>query len=265
MARVASNKKAPHSGAFLLWLLCTIGVGITSQTLRAGDCPLPGSAKPVDVKWVIDGDTLQLTDGRHIRLIGLDTPELGRDGRRDMPGARAAKAGLQRLVRQSGNRLYLQPGRQPRDRYRRWLAHLYTQDGKSLTQALLREGLGRQIAVPPNMGNLDCYISAEAGARSRGLGLWQTAVRDAANLSGDERGFHLLQGRIIRVGRSRSALWLNLEGGLAIRITWREWAGFSQPEPDSLTGRRLEFRGWLYRKNGEQRVRVRHPSAIRWL
>jgi micrococcal nuclease len=263
MARVASSKKAPLSGAFLLWLLFM--VGILPQPLRAGDCALPADAEQADVKWVIDGDTLQLRDGRHIRLIGLDTPELGRHGEQDMPGARAAKAGLRRLVRQGGNRVYLQPGRQPRDRYHRWLAHLYTPHGENLTQALLRAGLGRQIAVPPNLTNLDCYISAEDEARRHGLGLWRTAVLDAASLQGDERGFHLLQGRIVRVGRSRSALWLNLDGGLAIRITWREWAGFSLPKPESLQGRRLEFRGWLYRKNDEQRVRVRHPSAIRWL
>lgn len=259
----ASIKKAPHRGAFLLWLVWS-GC-ILPQPLLAGGCGKPEGSEKARVAKVIDGDTLQLSDGRHVRLIGIDTPELGYDGEPDMPGARAAKTGLQHLVSQSSHQIYLQPGRQPRDRYRRWLAHLYTLDGKSFTQALLVNGLGRQIAIPPNLSHLTCYQWAEAQARADRVGLWKVAVQDAASLHGDETGFHLLQGRIIRVGKSRSALWLNLEGGLAIRITWEEWAGFSLPDTESLQGRRLELRGWLYRRNGEQRVRVRHPSAIRWL
>lgn len=265
MIRAASKIKAPQCGAFLLWLLCIPGGAIFPSPLPAADCTAPLDAEAAEVRRVIDGDTLQLRDGRHIRLIGLDTPEIGHDGAPDMPGAQAAKAALQRLVRQGGERIYLQPGRESRDRYRRWLAHLYSADGKSLTQALLREGLGRQIAIPPNLSNLECYRDAEAEARAGRRGLWKTALREASDLRGDERGFHLLRGRIVHVGRSRSALWLDLDGGLAIRITWRDWAAFDLAKPESLQGRRLEFRGWLYVKNGEQRVRVRHPSAIRWL
>lgn len=265
MIRVASKYKAPQCGAFLLWLSCILGVAIHPSTLRAAACTAPQDAETAEVRLVIDGDTLQLRDGRHIRLIGLDTPEIGRDGEPDMPGAQAAKAALQRLVREGGDRIYLQPGQEPRDRYRRWLAHLYSADGKSLTQALLREGLGRQIAIPPNLSNLECYRDAEAEARAERRGLWKTALQEAASLHGDERGFHLLRGRIVHVGRSRSGLWLDLDGGVAIRITWRDWAAFDLSKPESLQGRRLEFRGWLYLKNGELRVRVRHPSAIRWL
>jgi len=214
---------------------------------------------------VLDGDTLRLENGTDVRLIGLDTPELGRDGKPDMPGAREAKRVLQQLVRQAGDQIYLQRGSQQRDRYRRLLAHLFTPGGESLTRRLLRRGLAYQIAVPPNLGHLGCYVEAESRARLEGLGLWRGSVRDASTLRGDESGFHLLRGEVQRVGRSPGALWLNLRGGLALRIEQEDLSIFQLPRSESQVGRRVEVRGWLYRRNGEQRLRVRHPSALRWL
>ncbi|MEJ2593117.1 MAG: thermonuclease family protein, partial [Candidatus Thiodiazotropha sp.] len=188
MDRAAFDKKAPQCGAFLLWLCCAFGLAFLPSPSAADSCSVPKDAELAAVRQVIDGDTLQLRDGRHVRLIGLDTPEIGHDGKRDMPGGQAAKAALRRLVREGGDRVYLQLGRESRDRYHRWLAHLYTPDGKSLTQALLREGLGRQIAFPPNLSNFECYRDAEASARANKRGLWQTAVQEAASLHGDESG-----------------------------------------------------------------------------
>ncbi len=254
--------KASHRGAFLLFcglLLFSLNV------VSAEFCGPPVDAEPVEVATVLDGDTLRLKDGRTIRLIGIDTPELARDGRPDMPGAKEAKAFLQRLVEQNANKLYLRPGSEAFDRYRRLLAHLYAQNGNNLTAELLAQGLGYQIAFPPNLYHLSCYEKAEAGARSRSLGLWRQPIPQASELAGRETGFHILRGEIIRIGRSKSALWLNVDEGPAIRITWKDWAGFPLSDPDLLLGRELEFRGWLYLRKGEQRVRIRHPSAIHGL
>jgi endonuclease YncB( thermonuclease family) len=256
------SAKASHRGAFLLfcWLLF-FSLKVASEEV----CGPPADVEPVEVASVLDGDTLRLKDGRTVRLIGIDTPELGRDGRPDMPGAMEAKVSLQRLVEQSASRLYLHPGREAFDRHRRLLAHLYSSDGNNLTAELLAQGLGYQIAFPPNLHHLSCYQKAEAGARTGSLGLWRLPITKASELGGRETGFHLLQGEIIRIGRSRSALWLNIDEGPAIRITWGDWAGFPLSDPDLLLGQEIEFRGWLYLRKGEQRVRIRHPSAIHGL
>ena len=42
--------------------------------------------------YVVDGDTIRLTNGRYVRLIGIDTPERGR------PYYLAAKRHLDRMV-----------------------------------------------------------------------------------------------------------------------------------------------------------------------
>lgn len=54
-------------------------------------CVLLSAAELLAVR-VVDGDTLVLTDGRTVRLHGVDAPEL------DQPHGDAARIGLQRLV-----------------------------------------------------------------------------------------------------------------------------------------------------------------------
>lgn len=258
---LACNKKAPLSGAFLLSLLLCSAVA----PLYASQCQAPADVHEARVETVVDGDTLHLRDGRKVRLIGLDTPEIGHRGTADGVGAQAARRALLQMIEQSGGRVYLKPGNQSKDRYGRLLAHVFNAKRENLTWRLLREGKGYQIAVPPNLGFLDCYLEGEAEARKAGLGLWRVGPVDVQRLQGDETGFHLLQGLVIRVNTSRSGLWLNLQGGVALRITWVDWRNFELADPQALKGRRLEVRGWLYRSEEMQRMRLRHPSAIHWL
>ncbi|MCU7935051.1 MAG: thermonuclease family protein [Candidatus Thiodiazotropha sp. (ex Dulcina madagascariensis)] len=256
-------KRAPYCGAFLLWICFPT---LLSPSPAAADACVPCGGEWHEVSSVHDGDTLRLRDGRTVRLIGVNTPELEPRGVTDaQPGAEAARLALERLVKQSGQRVRVCAGAQGRDRYRRHLAHLYDSQGESINQRLLRLGVGYLIAIPPNLKNLTCYAVAEAAAREAGLGVWRQPLQDASRLRGDEAGFHLLRGRIIRVGQSRSGVWLNLDGGLAIRIRWDDWKSFAIEEPDEFLGSLLEVRGWIYRRKGEQRLAVRHPASIRWL
>lgn len=57
-------------------------------------CPVPSGLASVAVQRVVDGDTLRLSDGRSVRMIGLNTPELGKQGRSDEPFAVAARKRL---------------------------------------------------------------------------------------------------------------------------------------------------------------------------
>jgi endonuclease YncB( thermonuclease family) len=218
------------------------------------------------VGWVYDGDSLRLEDGCKLRLIGIDTPELGRDGAPDQPGAEVARARLQELLDAQGGRVLLRLGREARDRYGRRLVHLYRPDGRNLARLLLAEGLGFAIAVPPNLSHLGCHFDAEGQARSARRGLWRSdPAVDAADLPANAEGFHLVRGWIKRVGKSRRALWLNLHGGLALRVDRPDLQYFSALEADARLGRALEVRGWIYRRKGEQRMQLRHPASLRWL
>ncbi|MET0067029.1 MAG: thermonuclease family protein [Candidatus Thiodiazotropha sp.] len=240
-------------------LLSLCGPLPASQGCRPCDEPLQG------VQRVVDGDTLVLENGEKIRLIGINTPELGHRGNPDQPGAVAARDALDRLVQASGGRLRVCPGSEPRDRYGRLLAHLRSRDGEDVVYRLLRQGWGYSIAIPPNLGSLECHLAAENQAHDLHLGVWRRAAVDSESLNGDESGFYHLTGRVVRVGESRRSIWLNLRGGLALRINRQAWRYFDFEDPQQLQGRALEVRGWITRQNRTQRISVHHPSAIRWL
>ena len=257
------KKKPLHSGGFFL---CAVFLCLWLPELNAA-CKSYTSGKPAQVAWVYDGDTLKLEDGRKIRLIGINTPEMGRDGKSDESGAADATRQLQALVDASDRRLYVRPGRQKSDRYKRHLAHLYDSQGLSLSEQLLRQGTGYAIVIPPNLTNLACYAEAENLARAQSRGVWRrkSVFEAATTLQGQETGFHLLQGRISRVGKSRRSLWLDLQQGPSIRIDWSDWKYFKDWDAQALDGRKLEVRGWIYLRKGQQRLQVRHPASIRWL
>jgi len=76
--------------------------------------------KPVATTYlvtrVIDGDTLELASGQDVRLVGIDTPEVGECG------YDAATANLARLV--EGERVRLSRSDEDRDRYGRLLRYV---------------------------------------------------------------------------------------------------------------------------------------------
>jgi endonuclease YncB( thermonuclease family) len=261
---MAYQRKAPHGGAFFV-LLCCLLHAFVARPCHAADCKAPQKTAYHDVASVIDGDSLRLNSGEAVRLIGINTPELGYKERADRPFARQARTALVHLIEAAQWRIRLRPGIDRRDRYRRLLAHVYTPDGDNLTAAMLRQGLGYQVVVAPNLSHLECYRDAEREARGAGRGLWREAVRNAKTLRSDETGFHLLQGRVLSVGRSRHAVWLELLGGASVKIPWRVWQAMTAQEPETFVDRQLEVRGWFYRVKDSLRVKVSHPASIRWL
>ncbi len=255
-------RKAPLCGAFfvsLLWFCLPCRVSL------AEDCSPQNNSPVYEVAAVLDGDTLRLESGSSVRLIGIDTPELGRNGAPDKAYAEAARSALLRLVERSGHRVRLQPGIERRDRHGRLLAHVYSLDEQNLGAELLRLGLGYQAVVAPNLAHISCYREAERFARSKGLGLWSRALLQAADTKDVDPGFYVMQGRVETVGTSRQAVWLNLPGGVAVKLPWKVWREMSQQAPDAFVDRRLEVRGWFYRHRGRLKLTLSHPGAIRWL
>ncbi|MFA6356488.1 MAG: thermonuclease family protein, partial [Candidatus Omnitrophota bacterium] len=83
------------------------------------------------VSKVIDGDTVVLENGEHVRYIGIDTPEKGR------PYYSEAKRQNEKLVKGRKVRLEFDAGKA--DRYGRVLAYVY--DGNTfVNEELVRNG-----------------------------------------------------------------------------------------------------------------------------
>ena len=86
-----------------------------------------------------------------------------------------------------------------------------------------------------------------------------------AALAATERGFRIIRGKITHIGRSRNSVWLDMGKILGLRIVKNDLPYFAKLDIDSLAGKTVEARGMLYRRNGQLRIRIRHPVNIRIL
>lgn len=242
---------------------------IVSHCLPAaqGSCGLDRPHEKAVVGYVYDGDTIRLTDGRKVRLIGIDTPELGHDGKADQPLAQQAKERLERLAKPYLE-VQLRYDEQRRDSYGRTLAHVFLRDGTNVQRDLLSSGLATVIAVPPNLWQLECHLSSEAKAQTARLGLWglpRYQPIDAESLAEDDVGYRLITGRVRRVGKGRKTVWLRIAKRVTVQIPHRYSHYFTQYPPAQLTGRRVLARGWLTPRRRGLGMTIRHPSALRVL
>jgi len=121
------------------------------------------------VARVGDGDTLDLRDGRRVRLVQVDAPELG-EGE---CYARAALAELGRLApRGSAIELERDPTLDDVDRYGRLLRYA-TVDGTQLNVELVRRGAATPYFFHGERGRFaDDLLTAVADARAARRGVW---------------------------------------------------------------------------------------------
>ncbi|MFJ4250805.1 Endonuclease YncB, thermonuclease family [Pseudomonas helmanticensis] len=246
-------KKASLAGAFFVSAIWLSG----AQAF----CPAPAGLTRVTVQRVVDGDTLRLSDGRSVRMIGLNTPELGKQGRSDEPFALAARQRLQSLVDDSGGRVGLRLGRQAKDHYGRTLAHIYSVSGANFEAQMLADGLGFQVAVAPNVDLATCQQAAESSARRAGLGLWrQSPVLKAEQIQ--RSGFAVISGRVSKVQRNRGGIWIELQGALVLRVAPNLVGQFDNARLQALKGQQIEARGWIVDRSRRGGVK---PGQPRWL
>ncbi|MCW8956201.1 MAG: thermonuclease family protein, partial [Gammaproteobacteria bacterium] len=136
---------------------------------QASNCAPRQISETAKVQYVHDGDTVRLQDGRKLRLIGINSPELARDKRPEQPFAQQARLKLMALLRKSNNRVMLETGPEPKDKYQRTLAHIYLPNGTNIQQTLLAAGMATAITTPPNATQSACYRQAELKAQQANL------------------------------------------------------------------------------------------------
>jgi micrococcal nuclease len=125
----------------------------------------------VFVKWVVDGDTIVLKDGRHVRYIGIDTPEIDHQNHRAQPMGYRARSLNRQLV--EGRRLKLVSDREINDRYGRLLAYVYRSDGLLVNTELVKQGCAIVLYRFPNISQIDRLLDAQRDAMAKGKGLWR--------------------------------------------------------------------------------------------
>ncbi len=149
-----------------------------------GDVP-PGDVPPGDdwteeqiagrVSRVIDGDTLDIVvagEARRVRLLGVDTPESVHPTNPVECYGPEASAFLRELVEGRSVRWATDPSQDAVDRYDRWLALVWLDDGTLVNHELIAQGYATAFNTRSPHAHSAAFREAEEQARTAGLGMW---------------------------------------------------------------------------------------------
>ena len=212
------------------------------------------------VTAVLSGDTLVLDGQETVRLAGIVAPG------GDAPYAEAAREALSRLAK--GRRVALFFGGARKDALGRTVAQVQDAETRRWIEgALLDAGDARVRTTPDDHAPAAPMLAREAQARTARRGLWTIPmyeVRLPGELGYDDGGFTVLEGRAVRVGEGRGAVYVDFSED------WRSAVSLSIPAAAlrdfrtaglnvfGLQGRLIRVRGVL-RNN---RLTVDHPEQI---
>jgi micrococcal nuclease len=124
---------------------------------------MPENTQAAVVKYVVDGDTVELADGRKVRYIGINTPERGQ------PFYAEATEMNRQFV--ENKPVQLEFDLETFDRYGRTLAYVWS-NGVQVNYQMIRQGYANAFTVQPNVRYDQLFRQMEREAREAGRGLW---------------------------------------------------------------------------------------------
>jgi micrococcal nuclease len=115
-------------------------------------------------------DTLLLTNGEYVRLIGIGIPETKHPEKPVEYSGREARLFTKKMV--EGKEVRLEYDQTRRDRYGRILAYVYLMDGTFLNAEIIKQGYGFAYVKYP-FKYMEEFRKYEREARQKGRGLWR--------------------------------------------------------------------------------------------
>ena len=145
------------------------------------------------VRSVVDGDTIVLENGVHIRYNGVNAPEMGHFVKDHAPMAVEATERNVQLV--EGKNVRLKLSRDPLDMYGRVCARIYAIEGDpahptsetDVCALLLKEGLAKLMALGTTPEETRDLKKLEEAAREAKLGMW--GLEDRLRHEGNAKPF----------------------------------------------------------------------------
>lgn len=156
----------------------------------------------VVVQRVVDGDTIELSDGRRVRYIGIDTPETKHPNKGKQCFGVEASERNQALV--TGKTVFLEKDVSETDRYGRLLRYIWL-DGRLINELLVAEGYAVSSSYPPDISRQQQFVIAERTARENKRGLWDycqnTSSVSKQNEESESENECLIKGNISSNGK----------------------------------------------------------------
>ena len=151
---LGSRRMSLKSGFAILLLLTTLLLSLACQQ----------SSEMAMVAEVIDGDTIVVSGGYHVRYVGIDAPE------RDEFYYLEAKQMNEELV--AGKKIKLEKDISDKDSYGRLLRYVYVGD-TFVNAEMVKRGYAWSTAYPPDV-KYQVYLEAmEKEARQTKQGVWR--------------------------------------------------------------------------------------------
>jgi len=162
------------------------------------------------VVQVVDGDTLVLAGGTKVRVLGIDAPEMERDGHPAEFLAHKAKATLEVLT--LNRAVGLEYDRLRYDHYGRLLAYLWLPDHTLVNAELVRRGLARVYFIAPNLRYREILLAAQQEAIEAQRGVWQQLLRQ-------DEPYYLGNRITLRLHRPKCPLATKMASANRVRFT----------------------------------------------
>ncbi|REJ67992.1 MAG: thermonuclease [Planctomycetota bacterium] len=163
------RRRRPFSAAVVLVVVLLLAARFYLAEPPAAEPP-PLVEGDYVVRRVVDGDTLLMTDGVRVRLIGVDTPETVKPDAPVEPWGKEAAEFTRNFV--AGGNVRLRFDRERLDDFGRTLAYVYVGEAM-LNEELIRAGLSparTRFRYAPAMKKR--FRTAEDEARRAGRGIW---------------------------------------------------------------------------------------------
>ena len=148
--------------AFLISLLLTLLIFTLDSLSKSGFFVL--QTKHFFITKVIDGDTIELSNGEIVRLLGINAPEI------NAPFGKDAKEFLSQLV--EGKDVYIETDLSKRDNYGRILAFMFVGE-KNINLEMVRNGFAHVFELEKISKYVKELNEAELYAIKNQIGIWK--------------------------------------------------------------------------------------------
>lgn len=217
------------------------------------------------VEKVFDGDTILLSDGRKVRLLGVNTPEIAGRNKNAEPGGEQAKVWLTQRIEHK--KVRLEGDVEKQDKYQRSLAYVFGEDKAHINLELVRQGLAAVNIYPPNLKYVDDLLAAQQSAEQAKRGIWGLpayAARPFTALNDENyKGWKRVTGRVTGLKQTAKYSYLRFSDKVSVRVENQNRNLF--PPLQNYVGQSVEVRGWVAKSKDRFAVQARHPGDIKRL
>ena len=127
------------------------------------------------VSYVVDGDTFKASIGGKditVRMLGINTPETVDPRKAPECFGHEASDETKRLLGGKKVQLHFNPNRELKDKYGRYLAYTYREDGLFVNEELLKQGFAKEYTYGSAYIFQHEFRGIEASAQKDKKGLW---------------------------------------------------------------------------------------------